>query len=279
MTREEALALCEATVRRAEPDRYFASLFAPAEKRPLLFALYAFNHELTRIGETAREPMMAEIRLEWWREALDSAGEGRPRGHPAAIGLAEIFACAPPPRELFERVVDAHSVDTAPLPFSDFGSLEANAESSSAALMEIAAHVLDVWDEAHELSREAGIAYGLTANLRATPRNVARGRLTLPGDLLAAAGLSPADAVSGRNPDALRRVAAQVAERARTHYRRARGMRAPRAAFAAFLPASLVPAYLSRLTRMRTDPLREPHDISQLRRQLILLRAALLGRL
>lgn len=61
---EAAFAACEATVRRFDPDRYFSALFAPADKRPLLFALYAFNHELARVGEVVREPMMGEIRLQ-----------------------------------------------------------------------------------------------------------------------------------------------------------------------------------------------------------------------
>jgi len=72
-----ALEACAALVRRADPDRYFASLFAPAEIRPYLFALYAFNHELARIGETVHEPMMGQIRLQWWREAIDGARRGQ----------------------------------------------------------------------------------------------------------------------------------------------------------------------------------------------------------
>src|ERR1041384_3406995 len=59
-----AFAACEAMVRRADPDRYFSALFAPAETRPLLFALYAFNHELARIGEVVHQPMTGEIRLQ-----------------------------------------------------------------------------------------------------------------------------------------------------------------------------------------------------------------------
>src|SRR5438045_2053941 len=75
----DPFAVCEATIRRADPDRYFSALFASAEKRPLLFGLYAFNHELTRIGEVVHEPMMGEIRLQWWRETVEEAFEGKPR--------------------------------------------------------------------------------------------------------------------------------------------------------------------------------------------------------
>src|SRR3954466_5773874 len=96
----QAFAACEATVRRADPDRYFAALFAPAEKRPLLFALYAFNHELARIGEVVHEPMMGEIRLQWWRETLEGAREGKPRTHDVARAMAELFMRVDLPAEL-----------------------------------------------------------------------------------------------------------------------------------------------------------------------------------
>ena len=61
-----------ASVRAADPDRYFATLFAPAPKRPFLFALYAFHAEVARIAESVREPMLGAIRLEWWRERKDT---------------------------------------------------------------------------------------------------------------------------------------------------------------------------------------------------------------
>ena len=60
-------------MRKHDPDRYFSALFAPADRRPFLFALYAFNHELAHVGESVREPMIGEIRLQWWRETLDGA--------------------------------------------------------------------------------------------------------------------------------------------------------------------------------------------------------------
>ena len=81
-----------ASVRAADPDRYFSALFAPAPLRPLLFALYAFNHEVARVAETVREPMLGAIRLEWWRETVEGAAKGTPRNHDVARGLAALFA-------------------------------------------------------------------------------------------------------------------------------------------------------------------------------------------
>src|SRR5579859_3032419 len=106
-----ALEACAVLVRRADPDRYFASLFAPAEARPYLFALYAFNHELARIGETVREPMMGQIRLQWWREAIEGARLGRPRRHDAVEALAELFRRHDVPAAPFDAMLAAREFD------------------------------------------------------------------------------------------------------------------------------------------------------------------------
>ncbi|MBV8911732.1 MAG: squalene/phytoene synthase family protein [Acetobacteraceae bacterium] len=60
-------------VRQHDPDRFFTSLFAPASKRETLWVLYAFNHEIARAREMVREPAMAFIRLQWWREVVEGA--------------------------------------------------------------------------------------------------------------------------------------------------------------------------------------------------------------
>ncbi|RZK82982.1 MAG: hypothetical protein EOO66_25235, partial [Methylobacterium sp.] len=61
---------CEDLVRAGDPDRYFATLFAPPAFRPHLFALYAFSLTIARVREAASNPMAGEIRLQWWRDAL-----------------------------------------------------------------------------------------------------------------------------------------------------------------------------------------------------------------
>ena len=67
---------CEELVRAGDKDRFLAALFAPQKYRRALYALYAFNLEVTRTRELAREPMPGEIRLQWWRDALGGAGRG-----------------------------------------------------------------------------------------------------------------------------------------------------------------------------------------------------------
>ena len=65
--------------RDGDLDRYVSALFAPGACREHLFALYAFNVELARIGDQVSEPQLGEIRLQWWRDALDLAASGDAR--------------------------------------------------------------------------------------------------------------------------------------------------------------------------------------------------------
>jgi phytoene/squalene synthetase len=77
-------------VRAADRDRFLAALFAPEPQRSDLLALLAFDHELARTRIVTREPMMARIRLQWWREAMaEAASEAEPRAQPIVESLSE----------------------------------------------------------------------------------------------------------------------------------------------------------------------------------------------
>src|ERR1700733_9925434 len=106
-----ALRLAKAA-READPDRYFASLFALAPHRPYLHALYAFNHEVAHVAESVREPMLGAIRLEWWRETAEGAAKGAPRNHDVARGLAALFADRALSLAAFEAIIAARGFDS-----------------------------------------------------------------------------------------------------------------------------------------------------------------------
>ena len=91
---QDAFMQCETLVRAGDKDRFLATLFAPAEHRAAIFAVYAFNLEIARIREVAREPLAGEIRLQWWSdvlsEALGGGGRGEVEGHPRKSGLPDL---------------------------------------------------------------------------------------------------------------------------------------------------------------------------------------------
>ena len=77
-------------VRRADRDRFLGTLFAPEPIRSDLLALLAFDRELARTRIVTREPLLARIRLQWWREAVhEAAGAAKPHAHPVVESLSE----------------------------------------------------------------------------------------------------------------------------------------------------------------------------------------------
>src|SRR5262249_14399446 len=102
---EDAHAHCQALVRASDPDRFVATLFAPADRRAYMFALYAFNLEIARIGEIAHEPLAGEIRLQWWRDALTGVSHGETSGHPVASALlGALESCRLPVQPLLNLI-------------------------------------------------------------------------------------------------------------------------------------------------------------------------------
>jgi phytoene/squalene synthetase len=254
------------TVRAADPDRYFAALFAPPQHRPYLHALYAFNNEVARVAETVREPMLGAIKLEWWRETAESAAKGAPRNHDVARGLAALFTDRALPLPDFEAIIAARAFDSSADQFDDFRALEDYLDATGGAVMRLAARILG-GDPA--VTREAALAYGLAGLLRSLRFHNHRHKLYLPHDLLAAVNLTPDEVFVLDNDPRITALVRQVGLRARDHFLSARRGPRPRAALAAILPAALVPVYLKRLGR----------EVPIHRRQMALLSAAMKKRL
>jgi phytoene synthase len=247
-----------ALVRHHDRDRYQTALFAPARRREALLALYAFNYEIARVRETVTQPMLGQIRLQWWREVLDTAYAGAPaRQHPVAVSLSAAIREFGLSREAFDRLIDTRERDLADEPPASLAALEDYAEGSSAALVHLALQVLGVREATiEETARQVGIAYALAGLLRAMPFHARAGRTYVPADVGERARLDPGDYGAGRATPALRATIREIAEAAARHLRAAREGRPaiPRSAIAALLPAIVAGRFLARLRRAEYDP-------------------------
>src|SRR5262247_1858996 len=196
---QDAFANCEALLRAADKDRFLATLFAPAEHRDALFALYAFNVEITRVREAAREPLAGEIRLQWWSDVLDGTGRGEVAAYPEAAALLESMARYRLPVERFQALIAARRFDLYDEPMATLGDLEAYADGASSGLISLAAQVLLRGGEPDigALCHHAGVAYAIAGLLKAFPVHAARGQLFLPLEVLQRHGASRQDVTGG----------------------------------------------------------------------------------
>lgn len=272
----------DATLRARDEDRWLASRFAPAPIRSGLAALLAFNDEIARTSERVSEPMLGEIRLQWWREALEEISAGGPvRAHDVAQALAsEIepakFAAA---RPHLDALIDARARDLDPEPFADIPALETYAAGTAGPVVAAGLAVIGAPAE-DALAETCGRAWGLTGLLRAFAARAAAGRLVLPVESCAAAGLRPAEAAAGREPEKTRAAMAPVLDAAQAAYERARHVSraAPPAAWPAYGYVALCAGYLKRLAAPDRDPFADHAERSLLSRQAALFVSALLGR-
>jgi len=254
--RDETLPPEGRVARREDPERFLAALTAPADRRRPLYALIAFNQEIARARAAVSEPLIGQIRLQWWQDALDRVYAGGPGpAHEVALPLAETIRAHDLPAEPFRRLIEGRRRDLDDEPPADLAQLEDYARETAAPLARLMLRVLGCEDRAASAGDGVATAWALTGVLRAVRADAARGRVRLPADLLAGAGLDR-HALSQRRPepDRIARVAAPVAERARALLTEATGQRAPRGALPVLAVAPLARAHLRRLARAGHDP-------------------------
>jgi 15-cis-phytoene synthase len=231
---------CAELVRTHDRERYIATLFAPDELRPHLFALYAFGLEIARIPKLVSEPQVGEIRLQWWLDTLTAIEAGQAVDHPVAQAFAVVVQKYSLPMEHLENFVDAWRNDLYADQFPSLFALESFVAETEAAMMQFAAIILDrpAAAAASAVVGPAGAAFGLA-------RVLARGDAKF---------VPPGETVDNLKALARKRLA------------EARAQKLPVVLLPAVLPASLTELYL------RGGP-------SALRSQLVMWWAARSGRL
>jgi len=235
---------CASLVREQDHDRWLASLFAPAERRPHLHALYAFDREIALVPHRVNEALAGEMRLQWWRDALAGEARGDAGAHPVAAALLDTVArCELPPAPL-NALIDARALDLYDDPLASLDTLEAHGRRTGSTIFDLAARILDRQAAVAEVAGPAGVAAALTAALQSAAHRQA-------------SSIPPADLRAGARDalDQVRRNWHAVSPAARP----------------AFLTLALIAPLLARSERNK------PVELSPWRRQWLLWRAARRG--
>jgi phytoene synthase len=253
------LSACAQMVRRHDRDRFLCALFAPADRREDLLALYAFNLEIAKTREVAREPMLGQIRLQWWRDTVAGIYAGQPRRHEVVQPLAAAIARHGLARGGFEELIDARETDLEDEPPATLGALEAYAAATGAGLNALALGILGAAGAASAgAGRHVGTAWALTGLIRALPFHARQKRLFIPKQICEQNNLNIGLIMEMKFTDRLDQALGMIADLARGHLRAARGLRAEAepSARPILLAATLADHYLDRLARAGYDVFR-----------------------
>ncbi|MCF6443509.1 squalene/phytoene synthase family protein [Nereida sp. MMG024] len=208
---------CAALVERGDADRFAAVMAAPVAVRRVLFPLFAFNVEVSRAPWVTKEPMIAEMRLQWWRDALEEIAKGTARRHDVVDALAGVLdaqACT-----VLDGLIAARRWDCYKDSFEDAAHFEDYIGATSGALLWTAARLMGAQDEAAVRGYARGV--GMANWLRAIPALEAAERKPMidgtPQGVVDLARSGLADLDRARGP--LRRETADVRAVMRTGWR------------------------------------------------------------
>jgi phytoene/squalene synthetase len=178
MSLPDDIIACARIVEKGDPDRFRTVMAAPVAARALLFPLYAFNVEVARAPWVTQEPMIAEMRLQWWRDALEEiAGGGPVRKHEVTTPLAEMLT--PQAAALLDGSVAVRRWDIYKDAFEDQDHFDHYIDATAGHLMWTAAQALGAEPPAEAAVRSVAFAGGVAAFLRAVPVLAQAGRIPL----------------------------------------------------------------------------------------------------
>ena len=158
---------CAKILEKGDPVRFRAVMAIPPHFRPTLFTLYAFNLETSRAPWMSQETIIAEMRLQWWYDALEEIANATPhRRHEVITPLAHVLT--PSNAQVLQRLVVARRWDIYKDPFANQAEFEAYIEATSTSLLYVAASKLGKFDSG--VLDHFGYALGLGRFFLAIPQ-------------------------------------------------------------------------------------------------------------
>lgn len=171
-------------LRQTSPLYYAATLFAPQDKRDALVTLYSFDFEIKRIPSLVSEPMLGQIRLQWWRDALNGERTGEAKLNPLAASLIDLMHRANMPMQGLLNIIDGEALVFDPEPRVDERELEKYFGLRFASLFQLVTGVLDpnATRQVADVCGHSGMAYGVARDLVSGRHAVKRGDLVQLGE-------------------------------------------------------------------------------------------------
>lgn len=266
----DAQELVGSILRKLDPDHYFASLLLPTPAQPKVQAIWAFAAEIAAVRQRVSEPGPGEIRLQWWRDAIEGRPHGDVTANPVAAALlatVEQHGLATPP---LTRLIAARRFDLYQDPMPDMASFEGYAGETVSVLYQYGAQILH--KDGQQLPGDAaghlGVAVALIGHVRAFGFNAAAGRIFLPLDRFLAAGIAEKDILAGQREGEVAEVIGQFVHAAGEHLDAASAalQSIPREVRPAFVSLGLARARLKRMKAKTPAPYARAPDLPDWRK-------------
>jgi len=192
----EARAACARLARTHYENFAVVSRLVPRRLRTHVRALYATCRTVDDLGDEA--PNDREALLDRFEQELDAAYRGTPR-HPVLVALRETIEALDLPETPFRRLIEANRIDQRQRRYETFEDLLHYCEHSADPVGRLYLALFGFRDEARgRLSDRICTALQLTNFWQDVRRDLAAGRIYIPGEDLARFGVSEADLAAPR---------------------------------------------------------------------------------
>jgi phytoene synthase len=218
-----AASYCRKLTARSRSNFYYAFLFLPRERREALEAVYAFCRLVDDVVDEEAPDADKHAGIARWRRELDAVYGSAESDHPVTCKLREAVARFPIRREDMEAVIDGCAMDISQRRYRTWEELRLYCYRVASAVGLMCIEIFGYSSpRAREYAVDLGIALQLTNILRDVCEDARRGRIYLPTEELAAFGVAEEDLAAGRRTPGFSRLMRANAQRARSHYLRAR---------------------------------------------------------
>jgi len=209
----------EARAQASGSSFYAGMRLLPKAEREAMFAIYAFSRAVDDIAdESGDSRAVRHTALEDWRHDIEALYAGSPP--PRAAFLASPVRRYGMREEDFFAVIDGMDMDVAEdIRAPDLATLDLYCERVASAVGRLSTKVFGMSDgPGFELAHHLGRALQFTNILRDLDEDAAVGRLYLPREFLAAAGIGGGDPSAVIADPAVDKACRMVAAIAREHY-------------------------------------------------------------
>src|SRR3982751_5022932 len=200
---------------------YAAMRILPPEQRQAMFQIYSFCRQVDDIADSDGPRPERLAALQQWRDDIDALYQGHPpprlKDYVSSVQKFDLR------RDDFLAIVDGMEMDVPQdIRAPDLATLDLYCDRVASAVGRLSVRVFGLPEnDGVELAHHLGRALQLTNILRDIDEDAGLGRLYLPREGLAEAGIASTDPLLVAVEPALPKVCAPLVARARTHFEKA----------------------------------------------------------
>lgn len=248
---------CADELKKSDYYRYICCLFTPHKFRDRLYALYAFNFEVSKIKDITTEHMTGLIRLTWWIEAINEIYSGQAtRNHEVVKALGKTVKDTNIPREYLEHIVIGRETDLGLKHIPDFEALQKYIDDTSVNLLKASLHVLDIkTKEALEAAQHIGTAYAIIGLMRSLKWAAPKKQALIPHDMLERNSITIEDIAEGHHLEKFKPIVKELCAKVDKHLKQADLLRKslPKEALPVYLHSVIAKIFLKRIRKNHYD--------------------------